>query len=259
MVMYIHAANVIITIAKIAILLFETRLLKHTKVNYATAKVFTLQLTVTVLLTLATALFYTYNGLENMTFVEALYFTFTSLTTIGFGDFKLDFRLYFTKSKAHLFVILCLLWFFGMGMVASIIAGLSEMVAKHKFGNIAKFMKWKPILCCCCNTFKVDGNGRSCTPQNEAKGGDQTSEESCPYQNGGALNYDGDQTKEHDIYSNKHDKISNRHDPQNNRIDKNGCGCDGHENKAVQIEDENCDDVIEFGQGKTVFTNHHVQ
>lgn len=143
MVMYIHAANVIITIAKMAILHFETRLLGRTKVHYATAKVFGLQLTVTTILVIGSSLFYAYNGIQKMSFLEALYFTITSLTTIGFGDFTLNFELYL--NKVHMFVVLCFLWFFGMGMVASIIAGLSEVVSKYKFGNLTKYMKFK---CC---------------------------------------------------------------------------------------------------------------
>jgi len=149
MVMYIHAANVIITIAKIAILDIETRWLKHSKVHYATAKVFGLQLTVTTLLVIGSALFYTYNNIREMTFIDALYFTITSLTTIGFGDFTLDFTKYL--DQVHLFIVLCFLWFFGMGMVASLIAGLSELVSKYKFGSLAKIIKLK----CCCE-FKVE-------------------------------------------------------------------------------------------------------
>jgi len=143
MVMYIHAANVIITIAKISILKFETQVLKRPKVQYPTAKVFGLQVLVTFFFIIGSACFYTFNNIHKMTFIEALYFTITSLTTIGFGDFTLDFRRYL--EKVHFFIILCFLWFFGMGMVASLIAGLSEMVSKYKFGSLAKIMQFK---CC---------------------------------------------------------------------------------------------------------------
>ena len=161
MVMYIHAANVIITIAKMAILHFETNVLGRTKVHYATAKVFLLQLAVTTTLVVGSSLFYAYNGIQEMTFVEGLYFTITSLTTIGFGDFTLDFGLYL--EQVHMFVVLCFLWFFGMGMVASIVAGLSEMVSKYKFGNLAKIMKFK-----CC-VLKVERDVAA------------EEEDSCPY------------------------------------------------------------------------------
>ena len=166
MVMYIHAANVIITIAKMAILHFETRVLGRTKVHYATAKVFGLQLTVTTMLVIGSSLFYAYNGIQEMTFLEALYFTITSLTTIGFGDFTLDFGLYL--NQIHMFVVLCFLWFFGMGMVASIIAGLSEVVSKYKFGNLTKYMKFK----CWCYKVERDVNAEkeeedSCSCQHE--------------------------------------------------------------------------------------------
>ena len=152
MVMYVHAANVIITIAKITILEFETRVLKRSKVQYPTAKVFCLQLLVTVLLVVASACFYRFNNVHYMTFTDSLYFTMTSLTTIGFGDFTLDFTKYLKQT--HLFLILCFLWFFGMGMVASIIAGLSEMVSKYKFGHLARIARLR-----CCN-FQVQGDNR---------------------------------------------------------------------------------------------------
>ena len=149
MVMYIHAANVIITIAKITILEFETRVLKRPKVQYPTAKVFGLQILVTALLIVSSACFYRFNNVHEMTFTDSLYFTMTSLTTIGFGDFTLDFTKYLKET--YLFIILCFLWFFGMGMVASIIAGLSEMVSKYKFGHLARIARLR-----CCNFQKVN-------------------------------------------------------------------------------------------------------
>jgi len=165
MVMYIHAANVIITIAKISILKFETQVLKRPKVQYPTAKVFGLQVLVTFFFIIGSACFYTFNNIHKMTFIEALYFTITSLTTIGFGDFTLDFRRYL--EKVHFFIILCFLWFFGMGMVASLIAGLSEMVSKYKFGSLAKIMQFK-----CCE-FKEGEN----VEEEDVEGTDQSQQE----------------------------------------------------------------------------------
>lgn len=144
---YIHAANMLITVSKIIILLFETRLWKKERVRYYQEKVFALQMLVTLLLIIGSAFFYTFNKIDKLTFLDSMYFTLTSLTTIGFGDFTLDFTLYL--SQPHQFLILSFLWFFGMGMVASIIAGLGEMVGKYKFGDLLKYVN--------CNHLRLFG------------------------------------------------------------------------------------------------------
>ena len=142
---YIQAANVLICVSKIIVLLIERHIRHLERVKYYTEKVFMLQLLVTTILIIGSSLFYSYNGIEEMTFLDSLYFTLTTLTTIGFGDFTLDFSRYLEKN-IHLFIILSFLWFFGMGMVASIIAGLGEIVAKYKFEDL--YNKIKSLLGC---------------------------------------------------------------------------------------------------------------
>lgn len=110
-----------------AIILFEKRVLRRTDASRDNFKVFIAALS-SFLLTLIMAGVITtkYHGMNRL---DAVYFWFVSITTIGFGDVHVD------RAKFHdwniivyLLYIICLI--FGIGLMASLFNIASELIVK---------------------------------------------------------------------------------------------------------------------------------
>ena len=72
------------------------------------------------------AAFHNYKELENYSYLDAVYFTFVTLTTIGFGDFNYNFRKH--AEKPYFFLVVAIIFLLGLGLVASVVASAVEVL-----------------------------------------------------------------------------------------------------------------------------------
>ena len=56
-----------------------------------------------------------------------MYFTFVTLTTIGFGDFNYEFMKY--AEKPYFFLVLAIIFLLGLGLVASVVSSMAEILS----------------------------------------------------------------------------------------------------------------------------------
>lgn len=140
MAMNIYFGNVVVDGTKILLVIFHTRILKLKLVRHLPMKVFCVQLILGVI----TCITYTfvslhlvkpYEGFEE-TFTNAIYFVFVTLSTIGFGDNYFNGKNNFSngqpKSSFYQVLFLCIIVTSGLGVMASVLTGLSELLIKDK-------------------------------------------------------------------------------------------------------------------------------
>lgn len=129
--MYSYAGKFINTVTKLFFVYLEIHLLKHKRIHNCSAKAFGGQIffALSSLLILGGLITYTEREMA-LSFSDSLYYGFITLTTIGFGDIYIPpERL---MEEPWVFVIRLLVFFMGMGAVASAITGLSDMMMANK-------------------------------------------------------------------------------------------------------------------------------
>ena len=130
-------------ITKCFLILVEIKILKRKKINYFNIKILTCQIVMTVSVLFLQAAFHSYKELENYSYLDAVYFTFVSLTTIGFGDFEYNFIKH--AEKPYFFVIVGFIFLIGLGLVASIVSTMADILSSSNAS----------IWCCKSETFNL--------------------------------------------------------------------------------------------------------
>ncbi|XP_066911148.1 potassium channel subfamily K member 9-like [Clytia hemisphaerica] len=116
----VFCGRFITAVIKYFVISFESRVLKHNKITKFQRKVTSIIVMLNTLVILMLALLYHMTSLQNHGFFEAFYFTFISLTTIGFGD--TDFVENLNVTETCLFIALdWLLFYSSYSMLASLI------------------------------------------------------------------------------------------------------------------------------------------
>ena len=123
---YSYAACALIGITKCLLILLEINLLKRTRIRYFKIKVLICQIFMALSTLFIEAAFHTFKELENYGYLDAVYFTFITLTTIGFGDFNYDFRKHI--EKPYFFLIVATIFLLGLGLVASVVTSVVEIL-----------------------------------------------------------------------------------------------------------------------------------
>ena len=114
-------------ITKCFLILIEIKILKRKKINYFKIKILTCQIVLTLSVLFIEAAFHSYKELENYSYLDAVYFTFVSITTIGFGDFEYNFIKH--AEKPYFFVIVAFIFVIGLGLVASIVSTVADILS----------------------------------------------------------------------------------------------------------------------------------
>lgn len=123
--------------AKIFIVTFEVRSLKNRMVRKLNLKTFLLQLFLCCVFILIFTLFNFVSESMNLSIVDAFYFTMATLLTIGFGDIVFDLE-YMVKN-VHIFIMGNVIFIFGLGTMASLIASMCDL--RNKEAPLTDFLK----------------------------------------------------------------------------------------------------------------------
>ena len=141
--MYTIVGHILCILSTILIVFTETKLLKRDRIERCDIKIFTLQVLLCLAVIFTEAALHSRKDLENFRYFDAVYFTFITISTIGFGDFNLDIDKYIVKP--HLFFAGSLLFFLGLGTIASIITSLLKVISskKHTSCSCKSLCCWK--------------------------------------------------------------------------------------------------------------------
>jgi len=141
----IYCGRFIVSIIKLVVVVFEGRLLKRNRIQYFQRKFITLQLLTTIGIVMVFAY---YNYLVTVTdpnFLTSLYFTFVTVSTIGFGDIVHDPLYYFELSMLEIVMTGLFeftLIFSAMSLVSAMISAVINIKAeesrKKKIRNTVK-------------------------------------------------------------------------------------------------------------------------
>ena len=134
---YIYCGNMVKTFAKISIVTFEVRTLKRRTIRKLNLKTFLLQLLLCVVFILIFTSFNFMSDSMNLSFVDSFYFTMSTLLTIGFGDIVFDLE--YMVNNVHVFLIGNVIFIFGLGTMASLIASMCDL--RNKEAPLTEFLK----------------------------------------------------------------------------------------------------------------------
>ena len=124
---YTSIAIAIIGLNRIAIIFIEIKLFKQKLVKHINAKTLVCHVFLAIATLCSQAALSSMKETENYRYLDAVYFVFAAITTIGFGDFNYKFEKYI--HKPHLFLLSATLNSCGLGLVASIVTTTSEMMS----------------------------------------------------------------------------------------------------------------------------------
>lgn len=146
MALNIYIGNVFVDGTKMIIVWFESKVLKHKIIRRISLKVFLYQAVMAILSCLvfaASSRQWIFND-EDMSFVDAVYYSFVTLSTIGFGDIHWSLEAVIEKNNWIEIFIGHVIFFVSMGCMASAIAGFGSFLTKEK--NIRKRKKQHFIM-----------------------------------------------------------------------------------------------------------------
>ncbi|XP_057297023.1 potassium channel subfamily K member 2-like [Hydractinia symbiolongicarpus] len=126
---YLPAARGLIAMTKYFLIVFEISFLKRKNIKLFPIKVFVIQTCLAILLMLWCSLLSTLKQLEGFSLLNSIYFSFISLTTIGFGDYYYKYERYI--KQPWLFFPAMLSFFSGMGMFASVVSSLGDVLSSY--------------------------------------------------------------------------------------------------------------------------------
>ena len=121
-----YASCALICITKCLLILLEIILLKRKRVHNFKIKILICQIFMVLSTLFIEAAFHSNKELENYNYLDAVYFTFVTLTTIGFGDFNYEFWKY--VEKPYFFLVVAFIFLLGLGLVASVVTSMAEIL-----------------------------------------------------------------------------------------------------------------------------------
>ena len=123
---YSYASCALIGITKCLLILLEIIFLKRKRIHNFNIKILICQIFMALSTLFIEAAFHSLKELENYSYLDAVYFTFITLTTIGFGDFDYEFRKH--VEKPYFFLIVATIFLLGLGLVASVVSSMAEIL-----------------------------------------------------------------------------------------------------------------------------------
>ena len=123
---YSYASCALIGITKCLLILLEIIFLKRKRIHNFNIKILICQIFMALSMLFIQAAFHSYKELENYSYLDAVYFTFVTLTTIGFGDFNYNFRKH--AEKPYFCLVVAIIFLLGLGLVASVVSSMAEML-----------------------------------------------------------------------------------------------------------------------------------
>ena len=123
---YSYAACVLIDITKCLLILLEIIFLKRKRIHKFNIKIPICQIFMALSTLFIQAAFHSYKELENYNYLDAVYFTFVTLRTIGFGDFNYSFRKH--VEKPYFLLVVANIFLLGLGLVASVVSSVAEIL-----------------------------------------------------------------------------------------------------------------------------------
>lgn len=125
--MNIYLGLVFVDGTKILIALFYIKILRQRVVYYLPLKVFVYQVGVAVVCCILYAEMNRQWRFDDISMTDAMYFSFITLTTVGFGDIYYDRVIELRTEETIRLTVLALTFFTGMGVMTSSLTGLSEL------------------------------------------------------------------------------------------------------------------------------------
>ena len=123
---YSYIARALIGLNEMAVIFIEIKLFKRRFIKDINIKVLIVQICMTIGMLCSQAALSHMKETENYGYLDSVYFVYSTLTTIGFGDFHYKFEKY--VYKPHLFILSATLNASGLGLIASIVANISTML-----------------------------------------------------------------------------------------------------------------------------------
>lgn len=120
------------------IVIFERNILRRRNVKQDNLKTFFAALISFSLSIIISSLISTNDDLDNMTWVDALYYYFISFTTIGYGDIPVD-RSVYSGWKFLIYIPIALCLIFGLALMATLLSLASRILIKGQ---------WRRLCCC---------------------------------------------------------------------------------------------------------------
>ncbi|XP_066911098.1 potassium channel subfamily K member 9-like [Clytia hemisphaerica] len=138
----VFCGRFITAIIKYLIIFFESKVLKRDEIVKFKPKVIIIQVVLAIKFILLLALFYKKTGLKHLSFFNSFYFTFISISTIGFGDIKYNFREYLDYTPLERTIsdlVLYMLFYISFSLLASIISSCVTL------GTDSSYKKFKIV------------------------------------------------------------------------------------------------------------------
>ena len=133
---YTYISKSLIGLTKCTIVVIEMKALKRPAVKHLNEKIWASQVVLSITIIFTIAAFFNMKDLENYRYLDAVYFGFVSLTTIGFGDFEYQFEKHL--DKPYLFATVCCLFFLGLGIMASVAETSAVLASSTSTGSGSK-------------------------------------------------------------------------------------------------------------------------
>ena len=131
----IFCGRALASMIKLFVVVFEERFLGRKRIVWFQRKFIIVQVGMSVSLMMIHALFYNKFILKNQTFLDAVYFTFITMSTIGFGDIVFDME-FFLDTSAEMLTFLTIadviLFYMNFSMLAAIVGSATSAKADRE-------------------------------------------------------------------------------------------------------------------------------
>lgn len=143
MTLNVYMGKFFVDCTSILVILFYTKVLKRTNISKLSLKVFCTQVILAAVLCILYGLSCQWQFPEKFqNFETSLYFAFTTFSTIGFGDYSLDYEVLFTENFApYGLTIGSLIFYIGLGVMASVLASLGDLIVYKSSKNMKEKKK----------------------------------------------------------------------------------------------------------------------
>ena len=131
----IYAGEIIVIITKIIMVKFERIMFRRKVVKVCCKKVCVVQCFLALLnWAILAALYVKGNRSDSISIIDAIYFVFITMTTIGFGDFA--FTNEWRVNSPVISVVTLLMTNFAMATIASLLTSVSDIIKSFRFNQL---------------------------------------------------------------------------------------------------------------------------